>query len=257
MKVATGLVPVATIAMALSLGACVTPRHIDELRAEVREVKVQAGETMELVASIDSTSAANAEHNRRAQLNLTTTADELRLLISQLLESNSDILKKLDDLSRRPQIRRLPPTSSPGAQTDGPTTRGPNEQAGQASVDCANMYDEAFITFRQSEYKAAATAFGAFLSDCGQHELAENAEYWIGECYYSMEKHSDAIAQFEKLLKDYRDSANLGRALYKIARSHEELGHKKDARKYFQQLVDDYPGTLEAQQASERLKDLK
>ncbi|MDH4033580.1 MAG: tetratricopeptide repeat protein, partial [candidate division Zixibacteria bacterium] len=64
------------------------------------------------------------------------------------------------------------------------------------------------------------------------------------------------IVEFELLAKDHKSSPNIDRALYKLARSHEELGHTDQAKTVYQQLVDDYSGTLSAEQAGDRLKEL-
>ncbi len=126
-----------------------------------------------------------------------------------------------------------------------------------SSVDCDRTYDEAFILVRRTEYDKAIEGFREFLQQCEKHDLVENAYYWIGECYYSLEKYDEAVTEFEYLIDHYRSSVNTSRALYKLGRSKQELGKKSEAQKIFQQLIDDYPGTLEAEQAKERLKDLK
>jgi TolA-binding protein len=64
------------------------------------------------------------------------------------------------------------------------------------------------------------------------------------------------VTSFQLLVDQYKSSPNLDRALYKLARSHEELGQKDKAKAVYQQLVADFPGTLSAEQAADRLKDL-
>jgi len=58
------------------------------------------------------------------------------------------------------------------------------------------------------------------------------------------------------MLSEYPDSEKRATALYKMARSHEELGQKQDAKATFELLVNDFPNTLEAEQAKEKLKEL-
>ena len=119
------------------------------------------------------------------------------------------------------------------------------------------MYDEAFILVRRGEYEQAIAAFEGFLAQCESHGSAENAYYWIGECYYSMGKFVEAVEQFTTLAEKFKSSVNLGRALYKLGRSQQELGKNADARKSFERVVDEFPETLEAEQAKERLKDIE
>jgi tol-pal system protein YbgF len=124
-------------------------------------------------------------------------------------------------------------------------------------IDCQELYDESFINIRRGQYEEAITGFKDYLKYCGNKESADNARFWIGEAYYSMEKYREAIDEFEILLKDFPASEKQPGAYYKMARSYEELGQKNDARETFQKLVDEFPGTLEAEQAKEKLKELK
>ena len=59
------------------------------------------------------------------------------------------------------------------------------------------------------------------------------------------------------MLKNFPKSVNAGRAMYKLARSKQELGQKADAKKIFQQIVDQFPNTLEAEQSKDRIKEIK
>ena len=71
-----------------------------------------------------------------------------------------------------------------------------------------------------------------------------------------MDKYHEAISQFDLLLKEFKSSPNIGRALYKLGRSYQELGRKAEAKQTYQRVIDEFAGTLEAEQAKERLKEL-
>jgi tol-pal system protein YbgF len=123
-------------------------------------------------------------------------------------------------------------------------------------IDCQGLYDESFINLRRGQYEEAIQGFADYLRYCGEQDLADNARFWIGESYYSTDMYKEAITEFDLLLKNYPQSEKRPGALYKKARSLEELGQKQDAKKTFQKLVDEFPGTLEAEQAKEKLKEL-
>jgi tol-pal system protein YbgF len=248
----------AVVFLGILFNACVTPRHIDEVKAQIRDVESQNRELRTMVARMDSITVQSADADNRLRNEITFSMDEIQQQMSALLENYNDLMQKLEQLGQDKNVVHVL-KSSDGAQTPTgtPAETTPAQAAEKPAIDCDFTYDEAFILVRRGEYEAAIQGFGKFLEACPRHESAENAYYWIGESYYAIEKYPDAVVQFEKLINDYKTSPNIGRALYKLARSKQELGKKDEARTIFQRLIDEFPETLEAQQARERLKDLK
>ena len=126
----------------------------------------------------------------------------------------------------------------------------------ESTLSPEEAFTQANGFYEKGEYETAIDGFRRYLAGCADQPDAENAYYWVGECYYSQEKYNEAVTEYRHLVTTYPNSANLGRAIYKLARCQQELGNTSDARELFQRLVDDYGGTLEADQAAERLKDL-
>jgi tol-pal system protein YbgF len=246
----------AVIFAALVASGCATKRDVEEIKDRLNRVEENSRQSQQMMSRMDSVIAAGAESNRMLQNDIRYSTDELTRQMSQLLENYNDLLTKIDQLSER-QVIKLPPKSSPGAQADvpGDTSSGPPPSR-QPAVDCIDTYDNAFTLVRRGEYKQAREGFRNFIVDCETHSDVENAYYWIGECYYSEEEYTQAITEYEHLVNTYPDSPNIGRALYKLARCKQELGKKNEARELFERLVRDHAGTLEAEQAAQRLKDL-
>ncbi|MEW5993829.1 MAG: tol-pal system protein YbgF [Candidatus Zixiibacteriota bacterium] len=250
----TAILLMAVLYVAVSLAGCATPRMVNELKAQVTEVEAQNRQTQAMVTRLDSLLTEEMESNKRLRNEMNVTVSDLQRQIATLLENNNDLMHRIEVLMQ--QMYEHPPKlrSSPGALDTIPDTGiVPTAPA----IDCQMTYDESFILYRQGEYEKAIGGFQNFLAHCASHELAENAYYWTGECYYSMEKYDLAIEQFKHLISTFKSSVNASRALYKLGRSHQELGRKEEAQNAFRRIIDEYPGTLEAEQARERLKDLK
>jgi tol-pal system protein YbgF len=109
---------------------------------------------------------------------------------------------------------------------------------------------------RKSEYENGIAAFGEFLEKCPDHENVDFAHYWTGECYFATEQYPQAVEAFELVLNDYPNSAKITSATYKLARTKQELGDTEAARELFTKLVEEHSGTLEAEQARQRLDDM-
>jgi tol-pal system protein YbgF len=256
----TAILIVVVMFIGLGLGGCATKRNMDELAAEVRDVKRQNESTQAMLARLDSVITTGANANNKLRADVSVTVNNLQEQLDMLLENYNELLVQIQQLGRQPAVTHVI-RSSPGAQEQSSVTvEEPAEQTQPPTapaIDCGATYDESFILVRRGEYEKAIEGFQNFLTHCEKHESAENAHYWIGECYYSLEKYYDAIGEFESLIANYKGSVNASRAMYKLARSQQELGKTADAKKTFQKLIDEYPETLEASQAKERLKDLE
>jgi len=233
---------------------CVTKRDIEGVNERLDNMERQTAETQRMVARMDSVIANSADADRKLRADLSSSVDDLQQQVAKLLENYADLVQRLDAL-RRSQVITRPPTSSPGAEPGGTTETTPSNSALNAA--CDRSYDSAFILVRKGAYDKAITGFRNFLDSCPNHPAVANAYYWTGECYYSLEKYQDAVTQFDYLLKNYKSTVNGSRAMYKMARAKQELKQKAEAKQLFERLIKDCPSTLEAEQAKDRLKELK
>lgn len=253
-NIMTAILSMAVLFFALLLGACVTPSKIDELQGDIAQVRADNRQTHELLARLDSLMTVQTENNTKLRNDMSYTSSELQRQIALLLENYNEMMTQINQISSGGRVTHVVKSSKGASENTADTFT--NNSPAQPSIDCQKAYDDAFILVRQGEYEKAINDYKKFLGECDSHPSAENARYWMGECYYSLGKFLDAIDQFQTLLERYKGSVNSGRALYKLGRCHQELGHKDDAKKIYQRVIDEYPQTLEAEQSKERLKDL-
>jgi tol-pal system protein YbgF len=218
---------------------------INKIMAEQREMK-------QAIDRLDSLFYAESEESVKLRAEVRSSLSELLEQFRMTQANIGDLQNMMTSLGQREPARF--PAQTQIVQTDSSDSTAPPVVPG---IDCQELYDESFINIRRGQYEEAIQGFTDYLKYCGSQESADNARFWIGEAYYSMEKFREAIEEFGLLLDQHPDSEKRSGALYKMARSYEELGQKKDARETFQKLVDDFPGTLEAEQAQEKLKELK
>jgi len=74
-------------------------------------------------------------------------------------------------------------------------------------------------------------------------DLADDAQYYIGESLAGDSKYRDAAVAYERVIRDYPSSNILPEAWYKVGISYDRLGQIDKAREAFEFVVKNYPDT--------------
>ena len=93
----------------------------------------------------------------------------------------------------------------------------------------------------QKDYGSAEAGFDDFLKRHSGHQLAGNAQYWLGETYYVRGQYRAAAAAFLKGYQTYSRSPKAPECLLKLAMSLQRLGQKDAACSSFNELATKYP----------------
>jgi tol-pal system protein YbgF len=118
-------------------------------------------------------------------------------------------------------------------------------------------YERAFELFRAKQFQAAMAEFTSFLETYPRSDLADNAQFWIGECYYSEKKYREAITAYEKTVKEYPKSDKVSSAMLKQGMAFWELGDKTAAEILLKKVVKGYPNSNQAKIAQSKLARIK
>jgi tol-pal system protein YbgF len=111
------------------------------------------------------------------------------------------------------------------------------------------LYDRIMTEFKHREYEAALAGFRLFMELHSQSALAANAQYWIGECQYRMGRYKDALNSFYNVVMNYPLSPKLAASTLKLGQTYTKLGDHDNARVMFDRVVDQHPGSSEAELA--------
>lgn len=123
--------------------------------------------------------------------------------------------------------------------------------------DKETAYAAAYDLFKERKYDRARTEFQNFLKQFPDTEYSDNAQFWIGECYYFEGSFEKAILEYDKAIKNYPEGDKTSYALLKQGLAFERLGDKASARLILQQVIKDYPNTNQARIARAKLMEIK
>lgn len=123
-----------------------------------------------------------------------------------------------------------------------------------AHIDPDLIYNTAYLDFTRTNYQVAITGFRRFIQLFPSSDLADNAQYWIGECFYSLNQLDSALAEFNRVREKYPNGNKVPAALYKMGLIYQLLGKGALAKAKFEEIVSGFPDSPEAKLAQERLK---
>ena len=118
----------------------------------------------------------------------------------------------------------------------------------------SDLYQKARNLLIEENYTVAADLFKDFIKKFPENNLAGNAAYWLGECYYSMDMNKKAITIFKELVAKYPKSGKVPGALLKTGYAYLSLDDSHRAHHYLKTVLRKYPFSPAAEKAEEKLK---
>ena len=103
------------------------------------------------------------------------------------------------------------------------------------------LYNDSLALIRSDKIDIAIPLLRQYLEIYPRTELADNAQYWLGECYYKKKDFKNAIDEFKKVLNNYPSGNKTPAALLKLGYSYYELRQTTKALESLQRIINQYP----------------
>jgi len=123
----------------------------------------------------------------------------------------------------------------------------------QPKLSAADLYRSALASFTREDFQRSILEFEEFVANYPGHDLADNAQYWIGECYYAQKNFELAVVEFDKVGKHFSAGNKAPAALLKKGLALKEAGRDQEALAALGQVVSSYPASNEATIAEQKL----
>lgn len=176
------------------------------------------------------------------------SVDYLRQDIQSLQKEQAELAKKIEALT----------SQGASAAADAPAEMPQSaqrltiEDSGNLSQDPGEIYNRAMDFMKGGKTEDAERAFADFIVKFPQSDLADNAQYWIGECFYSQKKFQEAKDGFAAVAEHFPFGNKVPDAIYKEALCAGALGKMEERTTLLKQLVENYPYS----EASAKAEDL-
>ena len=151
-----------------------------------------------------------------------------------------------------PVAGTLTPPGVPAAGPELAAAAPPSTARPLPSGSTSEQYNHAFGLLKQADYPAAETALKAFVEQHPNDPMAGNAQYWLGETYYTRGRYAEAASAFAEGYKRYPKSSKAPDDLLKLGMSLARANQKQNACIALTQLDHDFPAAGRRDQGTRR-----
>lgn len=233
--------------------------EIESLQKRIEQLEGQLVDLQVVIGTLES--LARNPNRGNAGTAAPSSGDDTR--IAALETQVSALAAQVAQLARRaapagnaapagtPQLRRTQPSAPSFGQTtvreqstsiNGDPPRVASANPAQSSIgDPKDAYENAYGALLQQKYDAARIGFEKFLKAFPRHELAGNAQYWLGEVYFVRGDYKRAAKAFLAGYQQYGRSGKAADSLFKLAVSLDRLGQTNAACQAFGELATRFP----------------
>ncbi|MBU4242686.1 MAG: tol-pal system protein YbgF [Nanoarchaeota archaeon] len=191
----------------------------------------------------------------------TTTQDKIKASLSELSEGLTQLETQVKQVQahlglktpvdvREQYVKKAP------LEAKEPPKRGPvlEEKPGLSETQ---LYETALAAYKRAEYDQAFVGFKHFIEKHPKSDLADNAQFWIGECYMGLKQYEQAILTYQEMIEKYSKGNKVPNAMLRQAIAFQEIKDNVGAKILLRKIVRKYPNSSEAKIASSKLKTLK
>jgi tol-pal system protein YbgF len=125
---------------------------------------------------------------------------------------------------------KLHPVAALPAKTKAPAAHAPKGSS-------ADLYNNALLDLRAGRHDDAIAGLRTFVRLHAQHDLADNAQYWLGECFYDRKDYASAAREFAKVASEFPTGNKVPDAQLKLGLSYAALGNARAARTALSDVV--------------------
>ncbi len=174
----------------------------------------------------------------------------------------ADVGDRLGRISRRVgagrgDITPVKRESVPGTRPESPKSDTVKPTPDTVGLAGDKLYNTAYLDFTRGKYEVAISEFRRYLVSFSPSDNADNAQYWVGECFYSLGKLDSAEAGFRQVVVDFPKGNKVPAAEYKLGLVYLAQNRKPEAANQLRRVVKEYPRSNEARLAQDRLRTLE
>ena len=242
-------------------------RILQEQTLQLQALMTDLGEALKAVNSrIDDQSSLERKAFADGKVQMDAISGDIRVVRERVDETNvrlGTITQELESIRQAipepgmSQLTPIPndagaiPGSAPGAA---PPTAMATPPPSPGGVQPQRLYDTSWSDYTAGNYSLAVQGFESYLRSFPKGARAHEAQLYVGESLFMDNKHTDAIAAYDRVIANYPGSPSVPTAYYKRGMTFERLGEAARAKESYEALIKQFPDTQQAVLAKQRLE---
>lgn len=216
---------------------------VEQTNDNVSSMKVQMEELRKVTQQNLASSSARADSSSRDIQALSESLEEVKARLAKLSDQVAQTQNIIQTLNAPPAV------GTPGA----PGAPGANPAP---IPDADSLYKSGLSSFNGGQYPLAIQSFQEYLQYYGDTDLASNAQFYIGECYYSQGDFQKAVDEYNKCIEQYPKGNKIAAAQLKKGYALLALDQQRAGIRELRSLIKRFPNSRESDLARQRLKKL-
>jgi tol-pal system protein YbgF len=237
-----------------------TREKIDQMAVQVEQLKTEVMLLQRQVTSMQETFNKTNGEIRTLIVQMSDNISAIRLAQSSVSSSSNDTVTQVSAMGERLTAtnQRLERLSEQFAQLKKLIEDVPNRPVIERITpgNAEQLFAAAYGDYSRGNYELALSEFRQYVEIYPGSELADNAQYWIGEILYEQKKLPEAVIEFDRVAIVSPNGDKTPVALYKRGMVLLELGNKDQAVAQFQIVMKNYPKSSEANLAMQQIQQL-
>ena len=264
-----------TAAVLLAPPAAAQSRREMQMMADIRMLQEQTQQMQQqLQAALDGLSAqlkaistrvddqAGATRKSFADQKLAVDqfGTDLRVVRERIDESNV----RITSLSQEVEALRLAMPSMTAAPampadpnappaTELPASQAPAPVSNTPGMPPQRLFSSALSDFTAGQWTLCIQGFDTYLKSYARNDAADDAQWYIGECYYSDGKFAEAVDAYNRVITSYPKGDRVPDAYYKLGLALNSMKQTDRARDAWETLMKQFPDHETARLAKQNM----
>ena len=230
---------------------------IDQLAATLKTIN----------ARVDDQAAASRKSFADQKLAVDQFGSDLRIVRERIDENTVRITSLSQEVEAlRLAIPQFPSAPAPPLDPSAAAAPGTAPDAGGApaapvtlapGMTPQRLYNTALADFTAGQWALCIEGFNTYLRSFSRTDLADDAQWYVGECYQQDGKFQEAVDAYNRVISGYPKGDRVPDAYYKRGMALGAMGQTDRARESFETLMKNYPDHEMSRMAKQQLDRLK
>ncbi len=236
-----------------------------QLQQQLTSAIEQLSATLKTIsARVDDQAAATRKSFADQKLAVDQFGNDLRIVRERIDENTVRITSLSQEVEALrlaiPQFPTSPatpvdpsaPAAVPGAPSDPAAPAAPPVTLAPGMTP-QRLYNTALADFTAGQWALCIEGFNTYLRSFARTELADDAQWYVGECHQQDGKFAEAIDAYNRVITNYPKGDRVPDAYYKRGIALSATGQTDRARESFETLMKNYPDHDMARMAKQQI----